>query len=71
MKSIQQIISFWFAVVMVIVTIGIGFAFMFTDVMSDKMYGTKRTVFICLMFAYAVYRGYRLYAQIKSNKNEA
>ncbi|MFN7911123.1 MAG: hypothetical protein ACK5QC_04820 [Bacteroidota bacterium] len=70
MKSIQQTLSFWFAVIMVIATIIIGTAFLFTDVMSDSMYGRKRTIFICLMFAYSAYRGFRLYAQIKTLKND-
>lgn len=70
MKSIQQTVSFWFAVIMVVATIIIGTAFLFTDVMSDTMYGRKRTIFICLMFAYSAYRGFRLYSQIKTSKNE-
>lgn len=70
MKSIQQTVSFWFAVVMVIATLTIGTAFLFTDVMNDSMYGKKRTIFICLMFAYSAYRGFRLYSQIKTLKHD-
>jgi hypothetical protein len=70
MKSIQQTVSFWFAVIMVIATIVIGVAFLFTDVMSDTMFGKKRTIFICLMFAYSAYRGFRLYSQTKTLKHD-
>lgn len=68
MNSISKTISFWFAILMVLLTLGLGIAFVFTDLMKETMYGNKRLIFIALMFGYAIYRGYRIYLTFQQNK---
>ena len=69
MKSITNIVSIWFGAIMVVVVLFLGGLMAFTDVMTDRLYGNKRTFFIVLMFAYAIYRSYRIY-QIRKRKQE-
>ena len=53
-------ISLWSGVIMIVlITAGAG-AIIFTDAFDDRLYGTKRTVFVVILLAYAVYRGFRL-----------
>ena len=42
----------------------------FTDVMSDRLHGTKRIAFIFVLIAYAIYRSFRVYQVYKSKKRE-
>jgi hypothetical protein len=44
-------------------------AFAFTDFYSDRMMGGKRTGFIVMLIAYAVYRGFRTYSLLKAKSN--
>jgi len=69
MKPITNIVSIWFGALMVVVVLFLGGLIAFTDVMTDRLYGNKRTFFIVLMFSYAVYRSYRIY-QIRKSKQE-
>jgi hypothetical protein len=48
-----------------LVTCG-AIAFAFTDVMSDRLTGTKRSVFVVTLGLYSVYRGFRLRQTLKS-----
>ena len=41
----------------------------FTELM-DTLYGWKRKTLEAVLVAYAVYRSYRLYLDVKSNKSE-
>jgi hypothetical protein len=41
----------------------------FTDLM-DTLYGWKRTTLEAVLVSYSVYRAYRLYLDVKSNKSE-
>ena len=71
MKLGLNTLSTWLGVVMIILVISGAIAFATTDVMIDKLYGGKRTGFIIMLFAYAVYRGFRLYQNIKyKSRNE-
>lgn len=69
MKSLLSSVSVSFGVIMIIVVIGGAIAFAFTDVMIDRLYGNKRIGFICVLLAYGVYRGFRVYQVLKQNKN--
>ncbi len=60
-------ISFWFSLVMILVVTGLALAVMFTDILDDRLYGSKRIFFVVLLLAYAVYRAYRLYQVKKLN----
>jgi hypothetical protein len=70
MKLGLNTLSIWFGMIMIILVIAGAFTFSFTDVMSDRLFGAKRTGFIIMLFAYAVYRGFRLYQSLKQVKHE-
>jgi len=70
MKLGLNTLSIWFGMIMIIVVVGSAFMFAFTDVMSDRLFGAKRTGFIVMLFAYAVYRGFRLYQSLKQVRHE-
>jgi hypothetical protein len=59
-----------FGVVMIIVVLGLAIGVVFTDMLSDRLYGGKRTIFIVLMVAYALYRGFRIYQTTSRRRNE-
>ncbi|MBL7912546.1 MAG: hypothetical protein JNJ41_15910 [Bacteroidia bacterium] len=67
MKLGLNTLSAWLGIFMIILVLAGAIAFSVTDVMSDKLYGGKRTGFIVMLFAYAVYRGFRLYQNLKQN----
>jgi hypothetical protein len=39
--------------------------FLFTDLMSDRVFGVKRYILAIIFLAYAVYRSYRMYGVLK------
>jgi len=69
MKPIFNSLSIWFGLIMIVVVTSGAIAFAFTDFMNDRLYGTKRIIFIFILFAYAVYRGFRMYQAIKYRKD--
>ena len=69
MRNNINFVTLWFSAAMVIIVIAGAIAFTFTDFMSDKVYGTKRLVLTLVFLAYAVYRGIRIYQEIKSRNN--
>jgi hypothetical protein len=69
MKLGLNSISVWFSLLMIILVITGAFAFAFTDFMDDRLFGTKRIFFVCLLFLYAIYRVFRLYQRNKSNQD--
>ena len=54
--------------IMVLVVLVLGVALLTTDFYSDRLSGSKRTFFIVLLFAYAVYRSFRTYSLLKTRK---
>lgn len=70
MKLGLNSITLWFGMIMVLVVIAGAFAIAFTDFMSDRLFGAKRTGFIILLLAYAIYRSFRIYLLIKQRKHE-
>jgi hypothetical protein len=70
MQSGLNIVSLWFGVIMVTLVVSGAVAITFTDFMSDRLYGTKRVVFVILLLGYAVYRSFRIYQIYKQNRNE-
>ncbi len=65
MKLGLNTITLWFGFLMVLVTISGAFLFAFTDVMSERLFGTNRVIMSVIFFAYAIYRSIRLYQSIK------
>ena len=70
MKLGLHTISFWFSSIMIVLVLGGAVAITFTDFMSDRLFGTKRVVFIFILLAYAVYRGFRMYQTYKYSRDE-
>ena len=70
MRPINGLVSIWFGIVMVVIVVFLGSLVAFTDFMTDRLFGNKRTFFIGLMFAYACYRSYRIYQLYKQKQAE-
>jgi predicted branched-subunit amino acid permease len=69
MKNGINHISLWFSILMVTLVFAGAIAFIFTDFMIDRVYGSKRTIMIVVFFAYSIFRGFRIY-QVLSTKND-
>lgn len=70
MKLGLNTISVWFGMIMILVVLSGATAFAFTDVMNDKLYGSKRIFFVVLLVAYAVYRFFRLKQVLKQKTDD-
>ncbi len=70
MKLGLNSLSVWFGALMVLLTFFGAIAFLFTDCLDDRLFGTKRTAFVIILFAYSIYRGFRLYQIFKKAKHE-
>jgi hypothetical protein len=70
MRPINSLVSVWFGVVMVVIVLLLGCLVAFTDFMSDRLFGGKRTFFIVLMFVYAFYRSFRIYQMTQKREKE-
>jgi hypothetical protein len=68
MKLGLNTISIGFGLAMILIVVSGATALIFTDAMSDRLHGIKRVVFIFILLAYAMYRGFRMYLAIKSNR---
>ena len=67
-KSPIELINLVFSGLMVLLTFTGAIVFLFTDLMSDKAFGSKRIVLGIVFLAYAIYRSYRMYMAFKSEK---
>lgn len=67
-KSPIELINLAFSSIMVLLTFTGFFVFIFTDLMSDKVFGTKRYVLAIVFLAYAIYRSYRMYQVFKQKE---
>lgn len=70
MKPVLNQVSIVLGIFMVVVVTSGAIAFAFTDILSEQLYGNKRTMFICVLAAYAIYRSFRVYNAIKTARNE-
>jgi hypothetical protein len=64
-KSPTELMNLAFSLLMILLTVTGAIVFLFTDLMSDKAYGSKRIVLGVIFLAYAVYRSYRIYNALK------
>ena len=64
-KSPIELINLSFSTLMIVLTITGFFVFLFTDLMSDRVFGFKRYVLAFIFLAYAIYRSYRMYKVFK------
>ena len=69
-KSPTELINLTFSGLMVLLTFTGSIVFLFTDLMSDKAFGSKRIILGVVFLAYAIYRSYRMYTTIKVDKNK-
>ena len=65
-----ELINLSFSTIMVLLTITGFFVFLFTDLMSDRVFGVKRYVLAFIFLAYAIYRSYRMYKVFKQESGE-
>jgi hypothetical protein len=70
MKPILNQVSLIFGVLMIVLVISGAIAIIFTDFLSERLYGNKRTIFAIILVAYAIYRGFRMYQVFKERKDE-
>ena len=64
-KSPTELMNLIFSGLMILLTFTGSIVFLFTDLMSDKAYGSKRIVLGVIFLAYAIYRSYRTYTALK------
>ena len=67
-KSPTEMINLVFSAMMVLLTFTGAIIFFFTDLLSDKAFGSKRIVLGVLFLAYAIYRSYSIYNAYKSSR---
>lgn len=67
-----RFVSLIFGYFMVTLVLSGALAFSLTDFMEDSLFGSRRLIFIVVLFAYGLYRSIRvfqLHKQIKSELN--
>lgn len=69
-KSPTELINLVFGGMMVLLTFTGAIVFFFTDLLSDKAFGSKRIVLGLVFLAYAVYRSYRMYSAYTKQEQE-
>jgi len=70
MKPVASLVSLWFGAVMILIVFSGVIAFAFTDFMSDRLFGTRRTVFTFILLAYGIYRSMRAYQAFKQTRDD-
>jgi hypothetical protein len=60
-RSPVELINLAFSSLMVLLTITGAIVFFFTDLLSDRVWGSKRYILGTVFLAYAVYRVWRMY----------
>ncbi len=58
----------WIGLFLAVVVFAMAIGIITTD-MLPNMYGTKRIVFVVMLFSYSAYRGFRVYTYFKDKKN--
>jgi len=67
-KSPTEMINLVFSAMMVLLTFTGAIVFLFTDLMSDRAFGSKRIILGVVFLAYAIYRSYRMYNAYKNKE---
>ena len=67
-KSPTELINLVFSGMMILLTLSGAIVFFFTDLLSDKAFGSKRIVLGVVFLAYSIYRGYRMYNAYKNER---
>ena len=69
-KSPTELINLVFSGMMILLTLSGAIVFFFTDLLSDKAFGSKRIILGVVFLAYSIYRGYRMYNAYKNKEQE-
>src|SRR5436190_22741311 len=69
-RSPAAIVNLWFGIIMILAVAFLAATVLFTNVLDDRLYGNKRTIFVVILLAYAAYRGFRLYQVLKRRPDE-
>ncbi|MCE2711904.1 MAG: hypothetical protein LW688_05120 [Cryomorphaceae bacterium] len=56
---------------MILICVVMAGFFLFTDVMKENLFGTKRVVFIIVLLMYALFRTYRLILVLREQKEDS
>lgn len=64
-----RIITIGLTAAIVIMCVVMAGYFTFTDLMKDRLFGTKRTALVIVLLCYAIYRIYRLRVTLKKNED--
>ena len=67
-KSPTELINLVFSGMMILLTLSGAIVFFFTDLLSDKAFGSKRIVLGAVFLEYAIYRSYRMYSTFKNER---
>lgn len=59
----------WIGLFLAVVVFAMAIGIITTD-MLPNLFGTKRIIFVVMLFAYSAYRGFRVYAYFKDKKND-
>lgn len=59
-----------FAGFIIVMCLVLAYFMAFTQLMQEEIKGTKRTIFVVILLAYAIYRGFRLKNDIEQSKLE-
>lgn len=68
MKKIGMNMTAISGAIMVIVVFGAAAAFALTDLMNDRLFGSRRTWFVVVLLVYGAYRSFRLYKILKPTR---
>lgn len=69
-KSPTELINLVFSGMMILLTLSGAIVFFFTDLLSDKAFGSKRIILGVVFLAYSIYRSYRMYNAYKNKDQE-
>jgi len=67
-RSPIELVNLAFSCLMVLITVTGTIVFFFTDLLSDRVWGSKRYILGAVFLAYAVYRVWRMYSVFKKEK---
>jgi hypothetical protein len=68
-RSPIELVNLAFSSLMVLLTVTGAIVFFFTDLLSDRVWGSKRYILGTVFLAYAVYRVWRMYGVFKKQKD--
>lgn len=65
-KTPIEMINLTFSAIMILITVIGAFVFLFTDLMTDRLFGVRRYILGFIFIIYSIYRSYRVYKAVKA-----